>query len=383
MLRIPLVWLGVSLLLFIASGATCPWALRQPGAPIPEVLPQAATLDQIIIAVNDNTARARTGVARQAYLTVPGAPRLNADLAFETPRRFRLKARTGLTGDELDVGMNDELFWLWAKRGVPPAMYFCRLDQFAQSNARQIMPVEPEWLVEALGLPTFRPDEEHQGPIPVGAGRVEIRTRRRSAMGDMTKVTVVDAGRALVLAQHLYDAQNQLIASATTTNHIRDGLSGVNLPRQIELQLPTTQMRLRIDVVDWLINSLGPQDANIWTKPDFTSQGIPNVDLADPHLQFGLSGQPLTGAAIDPRANGGLRAADPAWSAGATPQAVALGNFDPAILPMRQRQARLGIGRRSTSPLVTSATTSGTMAPPFQATAPPVVQLPSPGGPIH
>jgi hypothetical protein len=203
-------------------------------------------------------------------------------------------------------------------------------------------------------------------------------------MGDMTKVTVVDAGRALVLAQHLYDVNNQLIASATTTNHIRDGVSGVNLPRQIELQLPTTQMSLRIDVVNWEVNTLGPQHANTWTKPDFTSQGIPNVDLADPNLQFGLPGQPLTGAAIDPRAHGGLLATTPAWSPGAPAiQTATVGGVDEGWLLSRQRKARLGLGRTFTSPLVTSATTNSTTAPPFQPTVPPVVQLPTPVGPIR
>jgi hypothetical protein len=315
----------MSLLLFVASGASCPWMLRQPGAPIPQILPTAATLDQVIMAVNDNTARARSGVATQAYLSVPGAPRLSAALAFETPRRFRLKGRTGFTGDLVDVGMNDELFWLWVK-GPQSALYFCRHDQFAQSGARRIMPVEPEWLVEALGLPTFQPFEEHQGPNPVGAGRVEIRSRRRTASGEMTKITVVDAQRALVLAQHLYDAQNRLIATAVTSNHIRDGRTGVNLPRQIDLQLPTTQLQMRIDVVDWQVNTLGPEQTDIWALPNKAAEGFQHVDLADPTLQFTMPGQPLTGAAVDPRNNGGLGNNNTGWShAGPSAMAAAPG----------------------------------------------------------
>jgi hypothetical protein len=122
----------------------------------------------------------------------------------------------------------------------------------------------------------------------------------------MTKITVVDAQRALVLAQHLYDAQNRLIATAVTSNHIRDGLSGVNLPRQIDLQLPTTQLQLRIDVVNWEVNTSGPEQAEIWALPNKAAEGFQHVDLADPTLQFTMPGQPLTGAAIDPRSHGGL-----------------------------------------------------------------------------
>jgi hypothetical protein len=318
--------------------------LRQPGAPVPQILPTAATLDQVITAVNDNTARARSGVATQAYLRVPGVPRLSASVAFETPRRFRLKGGTRLMGDELDVGMNDELFWLWVRRGEPPAMYFCRHDQFAQSSARQIMPVEPHWLVEALGLPTFEPREEHQGPVSVGAGRLEIRSRRRTAMGEMTKVTVVDAQRALVLAQHLYDPQGRPIATALTSNHIhiRDGLSGVNMPRQIELKMPSTNLQLRIDVVDWQINTLGPEQAEIWALPDKRPEGAQPIDLADPTLQFTLPGQPLIGAALDPRSNGGLHAGNGNWSAAAPGGPAALPGIDSATAGIRERQARLG-----------------------------------------
>jgi hypothetical protein len=225
------------------------------------------------------------------------------------------------------------------KRGVPPALYFCRHDQFAQSGARRIMPVEPEWLVEALGLPTFQPFEEHQGPVPVGAGRLEIRSRRRTAEGEMTKITVVDAPRALVLAQHLYDSQNRLIATAVTSNHIRDGLSGVNLPRQIDLQLPTTQLQMRIDVMDWKINALGPEQAGIWAMPNKAADGSPQINLADPSLQFTMPGQPLTGVAIDPRSNGGLGNDNAGWShAGPGAMAVAPAvpnNVAPTVIDRR------------------------------------------------
>jgi hypothetical protein len=389
MLRIPLFWLGVSLVLFASSGASCPWMLRQPGAPIPQILPPAATLDQVIAAVNDNTARARSGVTSQAYLTVPGAPRLAAEVAFETPRRFRLKGGTRITGEELDVGMNDELFWLWVRRGEPPAMYFCRHEQFATSSARSIMPVEPDWLVEALGLTTFQPFEEHQGPIPVGAGRLEIRTRRRTSMGEMTKVTVVDAQRALVLAQHLYDAQGQPIATALTSNHIhiRDGNSGVNMPRQIELQLPATQMNLRIDVVDWQINTLGPEHAGIWIMPDQSRFGAQNVDLANPALQFTLPGQPLTGQAIDPRANGGLRGNSDQWSA-AGPAVIAT-TPGPAGAPMAWQEQRARLREQfapvpaAAAPASAAPPVGSTVTQPLPTIAPPVVELPATHGPFR
>ncbi len=281
LLAVLLVWLT-------ASGASCPWMLRQPGTPIPQVLPPVATLDQVMMSVNENTARVHSGATTQAQLSLPGTPPLRADLAFEAPRRFRLQAGTALTGQELDVGSNDELFWLWVKRSQPPAMFFGRHDQYVQSAARQIMPVEPSWLPEAMGLTQFRPDEQHQGPMDVGGGRLEIRSRRMAPGGETTKITIVDAARALVLEQHLYDARGQRLASAITRDHIRDGLVGANMPRRIELHLPSSNLKMQIDVIGWRLNSLGPEQQALWIKPE--NPAYPNVDLADPNLQFGPAG---------------------------------------------------------------------------------------------
>ncbi len=52
----------------------------------------------------------------------------------------------------LDVGSNSELFWFWVREAPTRAVLFSRHDQFAQSAAAQILPIEPTWLPEALGL---------------------------------------------------------------------------------------------------------------------------------------------------------------------------------------------------------------------------------------
>ena len=175
----------------------------------------------------------------------------------------------------------------------------------------------------------------------------------------MTRLTVVDAARALVLEQHLYDANGQRIASSVTSNHIHDGLSGANMPRQIDLQLPSTRMKMRIDVVDWKLNALTPEEAGMWTKPDYTATGAPNVDLADPNLQFQLPSQPITGASINPRANGGLQPDNAAWSA-ASHSAQPGGSSE-----------RMRLGQRFAPRQGPAAAPAGTVV------SPPVVELPT------
>ncbi|MEN9664891.1 MAG: hypothetical protein RLZZ326_1254, partial [Planctomycetota bacterium] len=79
-----------------STGATCPNALRgyQVGVmPLPRALPEQPTLEQVIGTVHDNTRRVRSLMAPQAVLSVPGVPRLSAQVACEPPRRFRLRAQ--------------------------------------------------------------------------------------------------------------------------------------------------------------------------------------------------------------------------------------------------------------------------------------------------
>jgi hypothetical protein len=182
------------------------------------------------------------------------------------------------------LGSNEELFWVWIRRNQPPAMFFCRHDQFPYSNARQVMPIEPDWIIEALGLTRLDPAVPHQGPFPLGNGRLEIRSVRPGPGGDLTKITVVDEARGVVLEQHLYDARGQRLATALTSRHLADPASGAILPRSVEIQWPPAQLTMRLDIASLRINALSPDSQALWVKPEY--QGYPNIDLADPTIRF-------------------------------------------------------------------------------------------------
>ena len=261
-------------------GMSCPSRSSQEF--LPPLLPPQATLELIMGEINANTAKVVSIQSMQGTLSIPGAPSLPMNLVLQPPLQLRLRASTVLTGPELDLGSNPELFWLWVRRQQPPAVYYCRHDQFAASAARQIMPVEPDWLFEAMGLVRFSPADQPRGPYPVGKSRLQIQSTHHGALGDLRKITVVDDLRGVVLEQHLYDAHNARVASAFTSNFHRDPVSGAILPRHIEIQYPSTQFDLKIDLADIEVNTLGPANVQLWVKPEYP--GYPNVNLADPNL---------------------------------------------------------------------------------------------------
>jgi hypothetical protein len=295
--------------LLSACGATCqrqmmmnPFAASGPAAP--EVLMEGASLDQIIAAVNQNSARIQSLSMTNATITIPdilGLPLLNGNIAAERPGRFRLTAATAVTGPEMDLGSNDELFWMWVRRNQPPAVYFCRHAQFANSNIRQVMPVEPSWLLAALGIVDLDPASVFAGPSPRPDGTVELRSWLQSASGTLQRVTVIDARRAWVIEQYVYDQSGaNLLASAVAESHRYYPIEQVSLPERISIKLPPANLALKLNLGTVQINQLTADRQQLWSMPALA--GYPQYDLGGAALGTPVPGrtsaQPVPGGVL-------------------------------------------------------------------------------------
>ena len=287
------------------SGASCPQFLQQFTTSAPRILPPAPTLQQVIQVVNDNSSQIHSFSTTRATLSGPAMPTLQANLAFQRHKRLRLRAGTAMTGPELDLGSNDDLFWFWVKRSTPPAVYYCRHDQFATSPARRLMPLELDWLVEALGITQFDPALPHQGPFRLPGDRLEIRTIRETPQGTTTKVTIVDGAQGWVLEQHLYNAQGRPIASAVADGHRRDPLTNLVMPKSVRINCPQAQFSMRLDLGPVQINRLAGNPAELWTMPRFQNASV--VDLGNPNLQLPQASPPPSVSSRRPQPQGWTR----------------------------------------------------------------------------
>lgn len=292
--------LAVAAVALACTGASCPNALKgyQVGVmPLPRTLPPQPTLEQVVATVHDNSRRVRSLMAPQASLSVPGVPRLSAQVACEPPRRFRLRAQTAISGGELDIGSNDELFWLWIRRHEPPVTLFCRHDDYSRSAARKLIPLRAEWMPELLGLVEFRAEDRHEGPFPLADGRLEVRSRISGPDGEMVKSTIVDGTTGLVIEQHLFLAAGERLASVRTTQHRVDPASGAALPRRVEVSWPASGVEFQLDLSTVTTNMPPSDPGQLWQMPSY--EGFKPVDLADPAVV--ISGPaPAPGAGVAP-----------------------------------------------------------------------------------
>ncbi len=268
----PLLWLATVVTLVAAGGANCSQMVRPP---MPPVLQASPSLEEVLKVVNDNSRQIQSFSSHKATIKMAGAPVLHANLAMQRPRHFRLRAQS-IVSTELDVGSNEELFWFWVRQNKEPGVYYCRHGEFAGSRAQRMIPISPDQLVEAMGITELDPSLAHHGPFTRPDGNLEIHTIADTATGVHRKVTIVDH-HGLVLGQHFYDSQKNLLLSVNAQAHRRDPLSGLTMPKKVMIECPQTQFRMTVDLGNVEINTLSQDRGQLWSMPSY--QGSPPVDL--------------------------------------------------------------------------------------------------------
>ena len=200
---------------------------------------------------------------------------LSGMLAVERGGHLRLVVDS-LVGNEVDIGSNDERFWVWAKRMPAPQYVSCRHEQLDDVRQSMGIPFEPEWLMQALGV----------SPLTVEGTKLEIEPTARqarlvqqitSAHGKpLRKVVLVDLLRGVIVEHSVYDYHGQRIAVARLEDHQLDKASGAVLPRRVKLDCPQSDLSL--------VMQLGPIEVNprgipsqIWDMPKMP--GYQMVDL--------------------------------------------------------------------------------------------------------
>ncbi len=251
------------------------------------------TIDEVLGVINTNSSRIHQLQADNARIGIQGVPAMRASVALERPRNFRLRAQFVGLGEVLDLGSNQELFWALIDApeiatNVPRGIYYARHDQIA--SRLDMLPIRPDWLVDAFGLPILDPAHSHEGPWPRASDQWEIRSRIPTFEGETGRITIVHANYGWVLEQHFYDVRGQLVASSLTSNHRYYPEIGVSLPHRIEIRLPPPNRPFHLEIDTYSINQLRVESSQLFAMPDHP--GYPMFDLAAPGMPGPSGGWP-------------------------------------------------------------------------------------------
>ena len=259
------------------------------------VLPPNASYTQIINHLNSQT----NGVygwqssnvkirARQSG----GIPiSLNAMLAVEQPKRFRLRASSPL-GAEVDFGSNDDRFWFWVKRNPQKRIFTVRHDQYQSMGSQLNIPFEPDWLLEALRVVPLNEKELSIQKEGQNSPNVKLISDRLLPNGKLVqKILVVNLCTGYIIEQSLYDSQGQRIATATLGEYRVCNNSSAVLPHVVKLDWPQAGIVLTMTMANIDVNPTGVP-TEVWGLPQIPGYPVMDLGASFPPQQAAMHRRP-------------------------------------------------------------------------------------------
>jgi len=252
--------------------------------PPPCVLAPDSTKEDIIACLNRNVIQTPSHTPLSSWrsgsvkLRVDGVPvPLPAQIAVEAPHNFRLLVANPLTGgQEVDIGSNDERFWIWSKE--QPRVMTASHDDVAMALQELEMPVyiHPLWLMEVFGVVPLNGAEFEMRPPRLKDGTVDLVSSIESPLGDdVERVVRVNLCQGCVQEHFLQLPGGKVLARARLDRQTVLPC-GNSLPLAIKLEWPDAQMSMTMEIRNPETNSKSlAQNTTIWQMP---SHG-PVVDI--------------------------------------------------------------------------------------------------------
>ncbi len=300
--RCPLIGLALVVLTMLPGCAQFRTMIRRP-PPAPVVFQGLPPSEQLLATIRSNSQAVRQ-LECDVKVTMDGLPTgASGTLLVERPDRLRLKVGVlGMTNSGVDIGNNEDRFWIFNKSsfgGQSPAIYYARHDSFQNSALQQAVPLQPQWLIDALGLLDLDAASGIEGPFQRHDGFLELRVRETTPRGDLNRVLVIDPRHGWILQQAVYDSGNQLVAWSKSTRFRYYPEHNASLPGHVEMHMVRADrqtMRLAVALHSHTINRLYVDPQVTWQMPQ--PADVPQVDLStvDPaSLNNALSANPVSG----------------------------------------------------------------------------------------
>jgi len=258
----------------------------KPAARIPMIFATTPTLEQVKEEFNKRYASIQSLSTNTASFSVSSFPMAMkySTIAYEKPGKLRVSGGVTLgMGTEFDLGSNDELFWFWVKRDVPKAIYYARHEEFANSPTRGILPIEPEWLIEALGIIELKETDTHEGPRRDKDGNLQITSFLKTPRGTYPRIITFHPQTGAIFSYEIYAPNGQPFVGATLSDHQVDPLHGILHAKKVVITSPEANETITIHLGNVSFNSSGGFNPEAFVMPTYKDY-IP-VDLCSPEYQ--------------------------------------------------------------------------------------------------
>ncbi|MGH7127554.1 MAG: hypothetical protein ACREIV_03230, partial [Planctomycetaceae bacterium] len=145
----------------LAAGCWPNWFRDATVEPVGPPVQAGVSKEELIARLNTNITKVYSWRSTNVDIHARGPlglpVKLDAQIAVEAPRNFRLRARS-FAGDEADFGSNSERFWFWIRHTRPKRVFTARHEEADRAIARLPIPLRPDWLMEVLGVVPIDPN---------------------------------------------------------------------------------------------------------------------------------------------------------------------------------------------------------------------------------
>jgi hypothetical protein len=263
----------------------CSPSMRTPNqGRLPSETPTAA---QLVKYLNDSSGKIQSIEVRDVFIDAQQDTKkvgLKGHMACQKPRNFRLMGDV-VGQSAADVGSNDKEFWYWISKNEPPYLFHCGHQDFAEGRARGNFPIQPDWIMEALGMAERDPNGTYE-PVKATQTTFELVQKTLSPQRQpIRKVTVFNrapgsASSPQVMSHRIEDANGKLICSALITSVQYDEASRAVIPRQVKLEWPEPKVVLQLKLDGVKVNGAidTTRAAALFSRPNLAN--TPTYDLA-------------------------------------------------------------------------------------------------------
>lgn len=254
---------------------------RDPMANTKCVLGQNPTLEEVVAHVNANVDKIQSWKAdtvniqaNSGGLSIP----VKGHFYVEREHRLRLMVES-FAGAEVDFGSNDDIFWIWSKRGNgnhPPAIFYAAHTDLDLAQQQFPIPFEPKWLMEALSVAPLASEGVRMEGAP-GIAEIRLVSEHTLPSGQpVKKVVLVDACHGRVMEHSTYDANNRPLIRVRMGDHRIDKNTGAMLPRYVKLDWPQQEMSMEMTILQIEVNP--PSIASsVWDMPKMEKTQVVNL----------------------------------------------------------------------------------------------------------
>jgi len=266
-----------------------------PKPKLPEVVGETPTFEELQTAVNANSSKIETIFASDASLGVVSTPGwAKCQIAFERPGNLRLVGSAPTMGRVVDVGCNEERFWFWSDFQNSDELYFCRHDQYQNSAAANVLPLDPTWFPEAFGLVELKDDELVDGPTRQEDGSLLVTTKKTRSDGVYLKRLYFEPKTAAILRQDVQAPSGETVVSIRCKRSVYLETPGVVLPQKLEIECPRADASLILDVGSPILNDSSKIADEAFKQP--TDLKAKAIDLGAATAQVAAQTPPTSAA---------------------------------------------------------------------------------------